>query len=492
MLKWNNWSPRLETVELKESPSRAVVFGYTYKSRRHHRFSAEISIPVPRGQTKKAEEIVSFFEALLNRRAVVQKPAGSSAVSADAAGMKAALGEALKPRIEQLRMNAIAETEKNKIRRGRFLRVAALLAAAAFIVFTGIQVFLYFSSRSGLEYTAEGHAEGIWELAVSGDGALIATASSSSPVTSDRSVRLLRASDGALLRVFNDDEPVSTLEFSQDGKRIAVGRFRKVAVFDVASGNAVCTLPILDFDAPNRLRFSADGRLLAGWGSAVYLWDCSTGARLRHERSRDGWYFGDAAFNDAGVLLTAECRDDSLRLKDACSGRELWSVITDAGEGPSAVCNIALSKDGALLAAQTESGTTLIDTKSGSVFRRVDSRAEGMAILEFSPGGTHLIHKAVLGEAKVWDVNTGACVLTAPEDDNPYAYVSDDGALCAVHCDGGLVKVYETMSGVEVAAFRHRESVIDLFPDANLISFLPDGRRLISVCERVHAWRLSE
>ncbi len=191
--------------------------------------------------------------------------------------------------------------------------------------------------------------------------------------------------------VFSANTRTQTPRLSPDGRRVvalsdASGRDKVAEVWDVDSGNRICTVkgPIVD------VTFSPDGSRLAG--------------RLKA---------GGTRFNASPLRTPIE-----VKVWDVQSGAELAHLTSDIAAGA-----LAFSPDGKCLATSaldsaTTSGDILIwDISSGSVRSRLKGHTATVRCVAFSPDGQRLASTAQPanqshGEVKMWDLATGSELLT--------------------------------------------------------------------------------
>lgn len=139
------------------------------------------------------------------------------------------------------------------------------------------------------------------------------------------------------------------------------------------------------------------------------------------------------AFSFDGRLLAAWVRDDTIRVWEVASSREVRTINFEH-----LVCQIALSPDGRWLAAAL--GESNVAAEAGTA---------------------------------IWEVASGRNVRTFSHPAFSVAF-SPDGRWLASGCDGGAIKLWEVPDWREVRTLRHTSSV-------DSVGFGPDGRWLAAV-----------
>lgn len=143
--------------------------------------------------------------------------------------------------------------------------------------------------------------------------------------------------DAAHPPVYSRQPVITSLDFSPDGKLLAVTGFHEVLVFDVdalAAPRAADAAPAPKFrlvglsERVERVRFSPDGTRLAVTGGnparmgEVQVWNVADGSlALSHPVSFDTVYGG--AWSPDGRLISFGCTDNSVRAIDATSGAQV-------------------------------------------------------------------------------------------------------------------------------------------------------------------------
>jgi WD40 repeat protein len=185
------------------------------------------------------------------------------------------------------------------------------------------------------EASSIGHSDIAFGLAVSPDGALIATGAM------DGKVVLWDAGSGSPhLGLVGNGAPVMGVAFSGDGDLIAGAGFDGSGfIWDVETGELRQTIAGHGRWVGN-VKFGPDGRrLLTGSGDTIAkLWDVETGAELLALEGHTGAIFG-LGYSSDGTRLATGSADGSAILWDASSGEALldfpglWLEFTPDGRG---------------------------------------------------------------------------------------------------------------------------------------------------------------
>jgi WD40 repeat protein len=277
--------------------------------------------------------------------------------------------------------------------------------------------------------------DGVTGLHFSPDGTTLATAGM------DGTVRLWNVTRPIALAVRMHRAYAAEVEFSPDGRWLAVNGDNPMVLWSVANGRIVGSPRIIDRGIGYDIEFSPDGRTIASAfqePGEVGLWDVISG-RSRYFRTREYWT-ESVAYSPDGQLLGS-----------AGDGAKFWHPSTRAQIGKqigAGFDSIAFSPDGQLLA--TWWGPD-------------------------SPGGGD-------GTIKFWDVNDrvrlGEPVRT---DANDIAFSPDGRTLAVARTDGsiGLWSV-SRRTLIDRLRVHAATSLLACCAEATAVDFSPDGLVLAS------------
>lgn len=287
----------------------------------------------------------------------------------------------------------------------------------------------------GNPWVLRGHTDGVTAIAFSPNSAVLASASR------DKSVKLWDLKTGELLRSIScGEQQLSSLSFSKDGSRLAVGDTAlQVSVLNVETGAVLGKWA--HPDAVGAVAFSPDGARVAVAGvvgtGAVYEW--ASGAKKFEFRGRTVQYTPD------GKALLISSGAGAFHFLDAKSGKVRKTVSTSPD-----LPLTTLSIDGKRIASWTAAGVDVrLWTEAGKQqavlkgppadYERRKARVTGTA---FAPDGKRLVVGGGDGLVRLWNIEKSEVVQSWLADKNSAVTISGDGQWLAV-ADSALIKLWK-------------------------------------------------
>jgi len=262
--------------------------------------------------------------------------------------------------------------------------------------------------------------------------------------------------------------PLSSLGWSPDGKTLASGSVAGlVGLWDVAS---VRELRRLDAHSGwiTSLAWSPDGKTLASasMNNLVRLWDPASGQELRRLEGDPGSEGTDpilqgsmyVAWSPDGKTLAGGGRDESIRLWDVSSGRELRRLEPHL----SWVTSLAWSPDGNTLAS-TGNKVVLWDVATGRELRRLEGHS-----VAWSPDGKMLaVASSTEQSVRLWDMGAGRELRRV----EGYSVAwSPDGKTLASSSDIHFLRLWDAESGRELSRIEGPSARVTWSPDGKMLA----------------------
>jgi len=257
----------------------------------------------------------------------------------------------------------------------------------------------------------------------------------------------------------------------------------------------VCVLHAGGLDVPVRtleghshhvrlVAFSPDGGMLASGSrdETIKLWDMATGREVRTltGHTSEVW---SVAFSPDGQTLASGAGWGGLKLWDVATGRELRTLAGHTG----LVGSVAFSPDGRMLASGAgDHKIQLWDVATGRELRTLIGRTETVWSVAFSPDGQTLASGSDGQTITLWDVSTPYSplsirpsgrvlrTLTGHADRVSSIAFSPDGSILASGSGDETIKLWDVSTGRVLRTLTgHTDTV-------RSVAFSPDGQTLAS------------
>ena len=196
--------------------------------------------------------------------------------------------------------------------------------------------------------------------------------------------------------------------------------------------------------------FSSDGKTLASgsWDETIKLWDVESGKELNTLTGHSG-DVNSVSFSSDGKRLASGNSDPTIKLWDVESGNELRTLTGHSSD----VRSVSFSSDGKTLASGNDDKTIkLWDIESGKELRTLTGHSDHVYSVAFSSDGKTLASGSWDKTIKVWDVESGKELRTLTGHSSGIYSVSfsSDGKTLASGSSGTSIKLWDVESGKEL------------------------------------------
>jgi len=360
-------------------------------------------------------------------------------------------------------------------------------------------------NANGFVVRAYGYA--VSNLAFGADGKQLAAG------TTGNTVRQWEVDSGKeLTQSTGHHGPVVTLGVSPDGKTaLTRAGDNTVHVWDVATSKE-----IRHYGLPENVMhvfLSADAKtmVLGDYQGTIRTWDALAGKSIKewkigqNQNPAFGGFVGLAslAISPDGKTVAVRTYDQSIRLYDSASGRELKTMAEVPVANANGAVGVVLvnygapgpmvfSPDGSVLAALSNGGQQFIgraramgansqiqlwDVATAKPLRKIDPGTRGVACMSFAPDGRSVASGNYDGTVSLWEVTSGKERLNfkgGPQGGISVITYSPDGRTLLVSGTDNLVHLFSASSGKEMSHVQgHDGGVVAL-------ALAADNRTLIS------------
>jgi len=276
---------------------------------------------------------------------------------------------------------------------------------------------------------------------------------------------------------------IASLAFAPDGS-LAVSGYREVLLIP-PDGTAPAKRLVGLSERVNSLAFSGDGAMLVAAGGTparfgeVQFWDVKAAKPLKSVSLTGDTVFGASLAPDAS-LVAVGCADNTVRILDAKSGKELHKI----GNHENWVLGTIFGKDGKrIVSVGRDRAAKLTDAGTGAFLENVNILRGELSAIARHPsrdvvviGGEDRIPYVYLMDRpknmKIADDTT--LVRQLERQDGPISALawSPDGTKIAVAGASSEVTVYDAESGKRIAALTGHSAGI------YALAYSPDSKRL--------------
>jgi WD40 repeat protein len=291
---------------------------------------------------------------------------------------------------------------------------------------------------------------------------------------------------------------VMSASFSPDGTRIVTASFDRTArVWDARTGAELRVIKGHTGEVWSA-SFTPNGKHVVTGGvernaaqtpnawSAIKVWDVDSSAEvpaLPGPYPRAFGCFPNVSFSpDNSRIAIAGGRNKTAKAWDVLTGAELFSHGTKAPGPREEVWSVVWSPDGSSLLTCEEREARVWDVKTGAKVLTLAGKGGLFRCAAWSPDGSRIVtgeNQSFLPiHAHVWDAKTGAKLFGLPAKAWVRALAfSPDSALIAVGTDTKTAYIFDAKTGAEIRVLRGHANTV------TAVSFNHDGTQLVTGSE---------
>jgi len=266
-------------------------------------------------------------------------------------------------------------------------------------------------------------------------------------------IKIWNLPSGEKLQRLEIPATVYSMDFSSDGKKIAVGTWTTVNLRGNNEREVIEAIPLTIFDADSgqkirefgrgdeaiAVAFSPDGKKIIAGSKfrTARIWDTESGEELKTLEGHTH-VVNFVVFSPDGKKIVTTSYDKTTRIWDAESGEELQRLDMSFN-------SVAVSPDSKKIAASGKGAVLIWDAESGKELKKLAHVPEETPIndrvcsVAFSPDGTKIAAGYGKGIVRIWDIGSGGELRqfeTGGERENVHSIVfSPDGKKVAMGGD---------------------------------------------------------
>ena len=328
------------------------------------------------------------------------------------------------------------------------------------------------------------------------------------PNTFSQAGREPQLPEGAKTRIEVSGRITGNIQFSPDGKELAVSSSMGIWLYNVRNGAEVALLSGHEKNV-QAIAYAPDGKMLASAGidGTIRLWNLKMGESMATLTGHNA-SVSSVAFSPDGKQLVSGGAGGTVRLWSIRTQQQIWSADTPQKQmlaeeqklplpgvfrtnkptrpfrspfeilGLRWVLAVAYSSDGKTLASSgsTDGTIQLWNAANGAHIRTLKGHTEKVNTLAVSPDGKTLVSGSADDTLRMWDIATGNLKrkLSGHSNDVRSVVFSRDGKILASGSADASVRLWDAGTGRFLPTLRGH------FWKIRAVAVSPDGKTVLS------------